>query len=745
MFLLVKICNIPLYDPFSWMKEHFLSSSTHGFSAYFRIICLLFNAVSILFFFSGCSDSPPEYRSWEVYSGDNKGTKYSSLRQIDNQNVGNLTVAWTYKTGDMREAPRTTIECNPIIIGRRMFITSPGLKVIALDAASGKELWKFDPYEGESAYGVNRGVTYWSDKMQERLFYVAGSNLYCLNPASGKLIESFADSGKVDLYKGLGRDVNFTWVTAATPGIIYQNLIIMGSTLGEGPSPAAPGHIRAYNVISGEMEWIFHTIPHPGEFGYDTWPEDAWERTGGANAWGGFTLDEERGIVYCGTGSPTYDHWGGDRKGQNLFGNCVLAIDAATGERIWHYQVVHHDIWDYDIPCQPNLVTVIKNGKKIDAVAQPTKMGHLFVLDRDTGEPIFPIEERPVLQSDIPGEDTWPTQPFPQSSLVYAKQSFTRDDITDLTPEATEKVWEDVKDMKLGDLFIPPSFEGSITMPQFNGGSDWGGAAFDPSSNTLFVNCSNEAEWISMMKSNPQKNMTQYNLGQHLYQTICSVCHGYANPRNPGSPSLENLKKIRGERTRDEIYQVLKEGKGQMPKFPTLSEDEKDAVIAFLWDEGMDVEIDTDKIKLSFSDEIPYVATGHRVLKDPEGFPANKRPWATLNAIDLNSAKIKWQIPLGTYPELEARGLPPTGTFNMGGPIVTSGGLIFIGSTMDERFRAYDKDTGVQLWEFQLDAGGYATPATYEVDGKQYVVIAAGGGGKPETKPGDAYYCFSLP
>jgi quinoprotein glucose dehydrogenase len=692
-----------------------------------------------------CTPPIQEHVDWEIYSGDSKGTKYSALNQINTGNVKDLQLAWTYSTGDMRESPRTTIECNPIIVDNRMFITSPGLKVIALNAATGDELWKFDPYEGESASGVNRGITYWSDEMQERLFYVAGSYLYCLNPSYGTLIESFADSGRVDLYEGLGRDVNFMWVTAATPGIIYKDLIILGSTLGEGPGPAAPGHIRAYNVKTGKMEWIFHTIPQPGEFGYETWPKDAWKRAGGTNSWGGLTVDLERGIVFCGTGSPTYDHWGGDRIGQNLFGNCILALNAQTGERIWHYQVVHHDIWDYDIPCQPNLVTIYKDGKEIDAVAQPTKMGHLFVLDRETGEHIFPVEERPVPQSDVPGEETWPTQPFPQKTLVYGNQTFTKEDITDLNPTATADIWNKVKDMRLGDIFIPPSLEGSITLPQFNGGTDWGGAAFDPESQQLIVNCSNEAEWISMVKSSPEKNISQFDFGKQLYRTICSACHGYSYPKNPGSPSLDNLKIISKERTKEGVLKVLNEGKGQMPKFPTFSDDEKRAIIAFLWDEDKDVMIDIDKVKLSFSSQIPYVATGHRTLKDPEGFPANKRPWATLSSIDLNEGKIKWQIPLGTYPELEARGLPPTGTFNMGGPIVTRGGLIFIGATMDERFRAFDKESGDTLWEYQMDAGGYATPASYEIDGKQFVIIAAGGGGKPGTKPGDKYYCFALP
>lgn len=707
----------------------------------FVIFLILFHSL----LFIKCSQPDQNHIGWQVYSGDSEGTKYSALNQINKKNVKNLQIAWTYHTGDMRITPRTTIECNPIIVGEKMFIISPGLKVIALDADSGDELWKFDPFNGESAYGINRGVTYWTDGMQERLFYVVGSYLYCLNPKFGTLIESFADSGRVDLREGLGRDLNFLSVTSSSPGIVYKDLIVMGSSVGEGPNPAAPGHIRAYNVKSGEMEWIFHTIPYPGEFGYDTWPEDAWQRIGGANTWGGFTLDTDRGIVYCGTGSPSYDHWGGDREGKNLFGNCILALNAETGERIWHYQVVHHDIWDYDIPCQPNLVTILKDGKKIDAVAQPTKMGHLFILDRETGEPIFPIEEKPVPQSDIPGEKTWPTQPFPQNSLVYAQQSFTKEDITDLNPDATESIWDKVKKMRIGDIFIPPSFEGSITLPQFNGGTDWGGAAFDPETQQLIVNCSNEAEWITMVKSNPRKNITQYNLGLHLYQSICSACHGYGKPRNPNSPSLDNLKKIRNERTKEEILHVLNEGKGQMPKFSTLSDDELNAVIAFLWDEGQDIQIDTEKIKLTFSSQIPYVGTGHKPIKDAEGFPINKRPWATLNSIDLNEGKIKWQIPLGTYPELEARGLPPTGTFNMGGPVVTKGGLIFIGATMDERFHAYDKDTGELLWEYQLDEGGYATPATYEVEGKQFVVIAGGGGGKPGTKPGDTYYCFAIP
>lgn len=691
----------------------------------------------------GCSpDTSTQSVEWPVYSADKAGSKYSSLDQINTANVAQLDLAWTFRTGDSRQGTGSTIECNPIIVEGKMYLTSPGLKLIALEAASGTELWRFDPYDGRRAGGVNRGITYWSDGIARRIIYVAGSNLYAIDADTGQPVPDFGVSGIVDLYEGLGRDVRTMWVTAATPGIIFGDLYILGSTLGEGPAAAAPGHIRAFDVRTGEQKWIFHTIPQPGEEGYDTWPEDAWQYIGGANAWGGFTIDEERGMVFCGTGSAAYDHWGGNRIGQNLFANCILALDAVSGEKVWHYQVVHHDIWDYDIPCPPNLVQVEQDGKLIDAIAQPTKMGHLFVLDRESGKPLFPIEEVPVPTSQIPGEASWPTQPFPPVALRYSEQRFDHSNVTTRTPEATAFVKARLDSMDTGNIFLPPSERGAVTLPQFNGGTDWGGAAYDPINRQLIVNASNEAEWISMVKAEPAAVITQHELGRSLYGSICSACHGFGNPRNPGSPSLQTIAK---EKTKAEIGQVLLNGKGSMPKFSNLSDDERQALVAFLKDEGREVKLNRETLNLSFAQDIPYVATGHNEFKDPDGYPVNAPPWGTLSAIDLDAGRIIWQVPLGTYPELEAQGHPPTGTFNMGGPIVTGGGLVFIGAAMDERFRAVDQLTGETLWEYQLDAGAYATPATFEANGKQYVVIAAGGGGKPGTRSGDAYYCFALP
>jgi len=687
----------------------------------------------VLLLFS-CRQSGNENRSWAVYRGDKESSGYSPLKQINADNLSRLEVAWAYHSGDAREGNRSAIQCNPLIVDTVMYITSPQLKLIALDAKRGKEIWRFDPFEGEEATGVNRGVTYWTDGKNQHILFSAGPYLYAVNAITGKLINSFGEHGKADLRNGLGRDPSRLAVWATSPGIVYKDILVMGTALGEGYD-AAPGFVRGYNVVTGKTEWTFHTIPQPGEFGHDTWEPDAWKEAGGVNAWAGMSLDEKTGTVFLPLGSPAFDFYGGNRKGDNLFGNCLVALDAQTGERKWHHQLVHHDLWDYDLPSPPTLLTIKKDGKTIDAVAQTTKMGMVFVFDRNTGEPVFSIEERSVPQTNLSGEQTSATQPFPVKPAPFVRQHFSEEDITDISDASNSYVKTKMGNAKMGTIYTPPDTTGVVQFPGTRGGAEWGGASVDKATGILYVNA-NEVPMLFKMKQVVLADDI-LSRGQQAYTlNNCTMCHGADRKGTEAFPALLGLNK---KYKPAEIKKLLQTGKGQMPAYPNLSDDDRAALVTFLLNDT----IITPQFQAASSAQHRYVHDGWNVLTDQDGYPGVKPPWGTLNAIDLNSGDILWQVPLGEYPELLEKGMH-TGTQNLGGPIVTAGGLVIIGATRDEKLRIFEKATGKLLWEYKLPAGGYATPSTYMIDGKQYIVIAAGGGGKVGTPSSDTYVAFAL-
>jgi quinoprotein glucose dehydrogenase len=679
-------------------------------------------------------------RGWPAHGGNAGHTQFSPLDQINRGNVARLVVAWVHHTGDARADDRSQIQCNPIVVGSVLYGTSAGLKAYALDAATGRELWTFDPFAGpgERPVGVNRGVMYWEDGDDARILFGAGSRLYALEARTGRPVVGFGREGSIDLREDLGRDVTGLHLVSTTPGVVWRDVVIMGMRVGEGPAPAAPGHIRAYDVRSGRLRWTFHTIPWPGEPGYDTWPEDAWKRVGGANTWSGISLDAERGVVFAPTGSPAYDFWGGNRLGANLFANCILALDAATGKRLWHYQVVHHDVWDRDLPAAPILFSLRRGGRRIEALAQITKSAHVFLLDRHTGQPLLPVEEQRVPPSDLDGETTWPTQPLPLKPPPFARQSLTEDELTDRTPEAHAEALVRLRGARTGRQFIPPSRQGTVIFPGFDGGGEWGGAAVDPATGILYVN-SSEMAWVLTMVDVPGK--TAAPVGERVYVQYCASCHGL--DRRGGAAQgqiVPSLVDVSHRFESNDLVTLIDKGKGTMPSFAFIPAGEKKSLVSFLRGESAPSEDEEERVEAG----IPYTSTGYNRFLDSEGYPAVKPPWGTLNAIDLVHGETRWRVPLGEYPELTRRGIPPTGTENYGGPVVTAGGLVFIAASRDEMFHAFDKRTGRLLWQARLPAGGYATPSTYEVGGRQYVVVAAGGG-KMGTRSGDAYVAFALP
>ncbi len=669
----------------------------------------------------------PGNADWPVYLGGKERNLWSPLKQIDRDNVSKLKVAWTYDTGHDAE-----YQANNLIVDGVLYTPTQTREIVALDAATGRELWKWDPEEEGAGKGRarQRGLVFWQNDQggERRLFTGVRGFLFAVDPKTGKTIRSFGKDGSIELGSGLN-----------TPGVIYKDLLMLGGVGGKGA-------LRAFDVRTGEQRWIFNLIPRPGEVGYETWPKDAWKTATGLMPWSGQSLDEKRGIVYIATKTAEPDFYGGARHGQNLFANCLVAVNANTGKRLWHFQIVHHDLLDKDLPCPPVLLTVNHNGRKIDAVAQGSKHGRLFCFNRVTGEPLWPIEERPAPASDLRGEQAWPTQPFPTKPVPLMRQRYTEADASDISPETYQMTLDRIRASPNFGPFPAPSLNETVMFPGFDGGMEWGGGAADPDG-VYYVNV-NEMPWLLQMVETRHADGSPLVRGEKDYLVYCGPCHGLDRKGNLEMqfPPLIDIGK---RKTREEIELQTRNGAGRMPGYASMPEARRAAILDFVLGENTlsasRNEPGTPASRKVGDDGTPsYAFGGFRRWLDKEGYPAIKPPWGTLNAVDLNTGEIKWKVVLGEYPELTARGIPPTGTENYGGPVVTAGGLIFIGATADETFRAFDKETGKLLWKAKLPFGGNATPSTYMIKGRQYVVISAGGGksGRPR---GGSLVAFALP
>jgi quinoprotein glucose dehydrogenase len=700
----------------------------------------------------GCNHKK-EYSSWPQYKGSNENIHYSSLTEVDTTNVKQLQVAWTYHTRDADSANHSQIQCNPIVIDGVMYGTTPKMKLFAIDAATGKEKWQFNPFDSLAKdkrmffiMNNSRGVAYWGNQDDKRIFYTAGSYLYCINATTGKTVNSFGDKGKLDLHDGLGRDVKDLFVTASSPPIIYNDILITGTRVDEGQH-AAPGHIRAYNVRTGKQLWIFHTIPYPGEDGYESWDDpNAYKFIGGANVWSGFSMDVKRGIVYGCTGSASYDWYGGKRLGNNLYADCLLALDAKSGKLIWHFQDVHHDVWDRDIPSAPALVTIKKDGIDLDAVAITTKSGFVFTFNRETGLPVYDILEKPVPTfTDLVGEKLSPTQPYPTLPAPFMRQLMTEKEINPyLTDSSKQQVLKALRSYKNDHMFNAPSLQGTVVFPGLDGGAEWGGPSYDPETGILYINA-NQMAWVIQaipIQTKAAANETNLEAGQRLFKANCMTCHGADRKGSGTFPSLININQKYSMASFDTL---LQSGRRMMPAFRQLKSVERKAIASFILSVKAEQHkpfVDADSHK-DDAFKVPYSIVGYNKFLSKEGYPALSPPWGTLNAIDLNTGKYVWKQTLGDDPEFP-HGKEQSGTENYGASVITKGGLLFIAATKDGKFRAFNKKTGKLLWEVTLPAPGYATPSIYEIDGKQYIVIACGGG-KMNTRSGDSYVAFALP
>jgi quinoprotein glucose dehydrogenase len=676
----------------------------------------------------------PEFTDWGGYNGGDNRNHFSPLTQINVSNVKNLRLAWSYSSGGADTVNQTTqIQCNPIIIQGVMYGVSAGSQAFAVDAKSGREIWKTTIQEKTPSMN-SRGVAFYSSPGQRsKIFFGFGSYLFALDAKTGKPVETFGEKGKINLLEGLKRPGSDDYTVLNTPISIYKNTLIVGTRVSES-APALLGDIRAFDATSGRLIWTFHTIPKPGEYGYKTWEKNNYKNVGGANNWMGMAVDSKRGIVFVPTGSAAFDFYGGNRKGDNLFANCLLALDIRTGKRLWHFQTVHHDIWDRDIPAPPNLFTITQNGKKRDVVSILSKLGFMFVFDRVTGKPIFPIEERPFPASDVVGEQTSKTQPIPLWPLPFVKQTFTEKDVNEWASNKDEIIAE-LRNSQTGQPFIPLSItKKTIFFPATDGGATWGGAAVDENS-VIYIPAKQNPVYSSLV---PVEKSIE-NSGKSLYVQHCQSCHG-VNREGSEDGTIPTLREVHKKYSEPLLNQILVKGRGRMPAFNFLSAAEKKAILAYTQGLNLAVEGPVKKSTLDFS---PFSFTGYTRWYDSKGYPVSRPPWGTLTAIEMNTGKHLWQIPLGEYPELTAKGIPPTGTDLYGGPAVTAGGLLFIAATRDEMFRALDRQTGKILWQYKLPAAGYASPSIYSIDGVQYIVIACGGG-KVKTKSGDKYLAFAL-